>query len=343
MKYIEPPSTDAAFHFAAEDYCMQHFVVDEPILMIWQADQCVMLGAHQVAHAEVDLGLAEQLGVRIVRRPSGGGTIFTDMGTLLYTVITSFDQGDDAFDIRSRIVAGPIIRALNAMGVPAQLQGRNDILVNGRKVSGLAQRIRKNKLCSHGSLLFDADLSLLSSILIVDPEKIQPKAIASVRSRVGNIKENLNSPISVDVFRSRMKESLFNDHSVHKHVFGTAEIAEIERIRAAKYADDRWTYGKTPPFNYRNQIRFPSGKTEVCLKIAKGLIRSCTIRGDFLSLHPIEELENAFCGVPYRKTEIASILDRIHLDLYLGGVSSQEFMRCIFDFGSAQNEEEPGR
>ncbi|MCL2588614.1 MAG: lipoate--protein ligase family protein, partial [Oscillospiraceae bacterium] len=155
MRYIKPPGKDAAFHFSVETYLMEQFPSDEPIFMIWQADNTAMLGSYQVAQAEVDLSYAKELNIQIVRRQSGGGTIFTDMGTLLYTLILPQLAEQSPREIVREAFAAPMIRALNKLGIPAELIGRNDILVDGKKVCGIAQHVRRGKVCTHGSLLYD--------------------------------------------------------------------------------------------------------------------------------------------------------------------------------------------
>jgi len=249
MIYIEPKSMDCTFHFAAEEYVMRVLRPSEPALMLWRTDKTVMIGANQIAEIEADLPYAREHDIAVVRRSSGGGTIYTDPGTLLYTIILPYasvaiatSETDDnsvaiateasdknalrpataasetggsnaihpataapeiadrdayrlpATDTKSVIkdyLAGPVIHTLGGMGVSASLEGRNDILVDGRKISGIAQYIKYGYLCSHGSLLFDADLAALVRVLTVDDEKIRSKALRSIRSRVTNIAEHL--------------------------------------------------------------------------------------------------------------------------------------------------------
>ncbi|MDR3225457.1 MAG: hypothetical protein LBT52_04060 [Clostridiales Family XIII bacterium] len=231
MIYIEPKSMDCAFHFAAEEYVMRNLRPSEPTLMLWRTGKTAMIGANQIAEIEADLPYARGHDIAVVRRSSGGGTIYTDPGTLLYTIILPYASpvtpapeagstasapkadAESAFrpiaaasqavgrsaarpasDTKSVIkdyLAGPVINTLKGMGIPASLEGRNDILVDGRKISGIAQYIKYGYLCSHGSLLFDADITELVRVLTVDDEKIRSKALRSIRSRVTNIAEHL--------------------------------------------------------------------------------------------------------------------------------------------------------
>lgn len=329
MLLIESMSADAAFHFAVEEYCMEAFA-GEDVFLLWQTGRCAMLGSCQVARAEVSFEAAERLGVQIVRRSSGGGTIYTDLGTFLFTVITDCGPEKDIKEIE-KSVAAPIVQALRLMGVPAILQGRNDILVNGRKISGLAQRLKNKRLCTHGSLLFDADMSILEQVLTVDESKIRAKAIASVRSRVGNIRDFLPGQMTCGDFRECLCTKLNEIMLMEPYCFSEEQLRVINTIRIQKYGNPEWTFGKEPAFTYHNQRRFPMGKAEVMLDIKKGIIHSCSIRGDFLGVRPIEELERCFAGMPYQSRQLRHMIEEIDLSFYLGGISAEELLSVLFD------------
>ncbi|MDR3294980.1 MAG: lipoate--protein ligase [Clostridiales Family XIII bacterium] len=329
--YIEPRSTEAAFHFAAEEYCMRHFQGKEPIWMIWQTEKCAMLGRNQIAAAEIDLAEAEKSGVQIVRRSSGGGTIFTDLGALLFTVILPYGENDDAKQMAMCAAAEPVIRALYQMGIPARLEGRNDILVDGKKVSGLAQFIAKGKLCSHGSLLFDTDLEELTRFLKTDEGKIKSKALRSMRSRVTNLIEYLESPCPPRIFWDRLKQHLFEDLDIREYHLTEQDIREIEAIRAEKYANPEWTFGKAPKFSFANAKRFPGGKIETYLEIEKGRISECRIHGDFLSLVSVRSLEEQLKGRTYRVEDVRRTLETTDLRPCLGSITAEELIACMFN------------
>ena len=240
MIYIEPQSMDAAFHFSVEEYLMGRAESDEAILMLWQTDKTVMLGSNQVAEAEIDEAVVRENDIRVVRRRSGGGTIFTDPGTLLYTVILPWNDAFDTREILRRRVGGPIVSALADMGVPAALEGRNDILVNGGKVSGLAQYIKGGRICSHGSLLYDADLDLLAKVLRVDSEKIRSKAIRSVRSRVANLKEFMPEALCFADFKAALKERLFAANEIRVCALTRRDTEAVCAIRERVYGAREW-------------------------------------------------------------------------------------------------------
>jgi len=299
--------------------------------MIWQADNTAMLGSYQVAQAEISIPYAKEAGIHVVRRQSGGGTIFTDMGTLLYTLILP-QTGEDTREILRETFAGPMVRALNKLGIPAKLEGRNDLLVDGKKVCGIAQFVRNGRVCTHGSLLFDTDLDMLARVLQVDPEKIQSKAIASVRSRVTNMREHMPRPVSTGEFWALLEEQLAEEWPGMKPCTLTeADRRAIEGIYAEKFGNPAWTEGRTPRFTFRNSCRFPAGKVEVFLDIAKGTITECSICGDFLGTIPIRGLEEALENVAFQPESVAAALADIDATPYLGEITKDQLLSCLFE------------
>jgi len=333
MICVEIDSIDATYHFAAESFLMQHSSLIEPLWMFWRTDKCAMLGGYQIASAEIDLTYAKKLGIEVVRRSSGGGTIFTDLNTLQYSVILPYDDNSDPKIMERKYVSEPIVKALNRLGVPAEVKGRNDIVVEGRKVSGLAQHIRKGHLCTHGSLLYSTDLDILTKVLRVDETKLQTKAIRSMRSRVATISEYLDDRYSILEFQTALSSIIFERYSNQTYTMSDAELREIEKIRREKYANPDWIISTTPQFSIRNQKRFALGKVEVCLDVTKGIIRHCRINGDFLGLLDIKELEAIIVGTPHTTQHINAVLSNIDLSLYLGGIKREEFLSCVFEYG----------
>jgi lipoate-protein ligase A len=328
--FIEPKSTDAAFHFSTEEYLIRRFSGNGKIFMIWQAENCAMLGRNQIAHREVDAAEAERLCVRIVRRSSGGGTIFTDMGTLLVSAITAFREGDDVKQMLS-ILADPLVSAMNKFGIRAYIHGRNDIFVEGKKVSGMAQYIKDGMLVSHCSLLYDTDLDRLTTVLRTDTGKIMSKALTSMRSHVTNLSEYLPVSRTTDEFRDMLRASFFEDLNLAGYELTEEDIQKIHEIRRQKYANDGWNIGSEPRFSYYNARRFSGGKVEIRLNTEHGVIKSCALNGDFLALLPVRELEEKIEGLPYRINAVREALASIDLGSYLGTVTLDELLACVFD------------
>ena len=328
MFYVETDSKDAAFHFSAEEYFMGRF--SEPVMMLWRTNPCVMLGRYQAASAEINMDYAEKAGVQIVRRSSGGGTIFTDLNTILYTMILPYTEEQCTRQIAKEAVAGPVIDALNQMGVPAKLEGRNDILADGKKISGMAQYVQNNRLCTHGSLLYDTDLEMLTRVLNVDKDKIRSKAISSVRSRVTNIKEYTDHCSTME-FYELLKKKLHESQVIQKYTLSANDLGEIENIYHQKYGNPAWVFGKSPKFSFHNSKRFEEGKVEIYLNVIKGVIESCSIRGDFLGTISIRGLEEHFKGAAFQYRVISNTLDGVTLRPYLGGITKDQLLACMFE------------
>jgi lipoate-protein ligase A len=332
MIYIQPESNDAAFNIAAEEYVTRVFSLksEQPVFMFWQTEKAVIIGRNQIAAAEIDLGAAASLGINIVRRSSGGGAVFSDPGNIMYTLITPFGEYVDPKKVEREQFAEPMARALNKMGVPAVVEGRNDITVGGRKFSGLAQYAKKNRLCTHGSMLYDADLEMLARVLKPDPEKINSKALKSVRSRVANLCEYFDPKISAAEFLERLKFYLFDEIKIENYAFSEYDTEQINIIRSEKYANPKWLLGETPKFTAQYAKRFPAGKIEIFLDVDRGIIKSCRIFGDFLGILPAGDLEAMLENRPHDYALVSDMLSKINLRLYLGDIKREELLECLF-------------
>ena len=237
MIYIENDIKDAAFHFSVEEHFTRGKQLDVPVLMLWSVDNCVMIGNNQVLTSEINMDYALENDVKIVRRSSGGGAIFTDSGTLLYTMIEPYT--DDA-SAHMENTASIIIEVLSLMGVDSKREGRNDILIAGKKISGLAQFISGSHICTHGSLLYDADLDALTNVLKPNDDKLLPKGISSIRSRVTNIKPHMDASLSVAEFKKRLKQKLLDGKDFIVYEFSSEDLSRIERIHHKKFANKAW-------------------------------------------------------------------------------------------------------
>lgn len=331
MIYIETTSKDAAFHFSVEEYIMRNYPWNEPVMMIWQTDKCAMLGNYQIAEAEIDINFARQKEIQIVRRSSGGGTIYNDLGTFLFSLIMTWPEEQYGQQTAQKELAASVVCALNKMKIPAMLEGRNDITVGGKKVSGRAQYARYGRICSHGSLLYDTDLDMLTRVLRVDEEKIRSKAIRSVRSRVTNIKEHMDKPCSTMDFGRQLKQELFSGRQIREYKLTEDDLKQINQIYHERYGNPVWTFEKAPNFTFHNSKRFTGGKVEVYLDIVKGTVVSCKVRGDFLGVAAITDLEALFENKAFQYEIFNNLFNEISLQSYLGNITKDEFLSCIFD------------
>jgi lipoate-protein ligase A len=239
--YAEMDSMDTALHFSTEEFFTRCVKSNVPVLMLWQTEKTVMLGNNQVVEAEIDIDFATKQKIRIIRRSSGGGAIYTDIGTVLYTVIQPL-IGDSKIHMEE--VAANIIDALHKLEVPAAREGRNDILIEGKKISGIAQYISGNHICTHGSLLYDTDLEALTKVLIPNENKLHPKGITSIRSRVTNIKPYIKNGYTVNDFKNHIKSELLKNKQFIEYEFSNDEYKKIKQIYNEKYNNPKWNLEK---------------------------------------------------------------------------------------------------
>jgi len=351
MLYVKSHNLDAAYHFAVEEYLLHHFELDQPIVMLWQTQPTVMLGQGQIADAEVKLDLAAADTVNIVRRPSGGGAIYTDEGTLLLSLVLPEKHCKSGTVVQFPQKAAQaefvelLTSALVKLDIPAEPQGRNDIVLEDRKISGMAQHVYRGRSCTHGSLLFDANLENLAALLRVDEDKFRSKAVKSIRGRVTNIKEYAQEnelPLarkSTAEFVQLLTETTIETNDAQPLILSADDESAILNIYQEKYGNPDWARRKTPLFSQHTRKRFEAGLLDVYLDVAKGSVVACAIHGDFLGSAPISHLEQALIGLPYGREEFKQALDAFTgkeagdqtLSLYLGDISAEEFLSCVFD------------
>ena len=296
-------STDAYFNLAAEEYLIDR-ADPRPVFMLWRNADAVIIGRNQNAYAEINSAYVEREGIKVVRRLTGGGAVFHDEGNVNYTFIVP-EKEAKALDFAR--FAAPVVDALRALGADASLSGRNDIEIDGRKVSGNAQCVRSGKIMHHGTLLWSSDPSRIAAALAVDPEKIAAKGIKSVRGRVANISELVGSDMSVTEFI----DYLFGFMGTVPRGFTEAETGAISRLRDGKYASWEWNYGESKTFSARAKRRFPYGTVEIGYTLDGGVIKEISILGDFFGVGDISELSRSLCGVRFGKSELIRALARV--------------------------------
>ena len=261
-----------------------------------------------------------------VRRTTGGGAVYHDLGNLNYSFIT--DVGD-AERLTMERFTRPIVEALQGLGLQAEASGRNDILVEGRKVSGTAQRLLRGRFLYHGTLLFDANPGMVSGALNVDPAKFESKSAKSVRSRIGNIREFLKTDMDMPAFWSYLKKTLAGSGLVEDHLTDE-ELAAVDELKRTKYDTWEWNFGRSPKYNLRNKRRWDGGTLEPCVEVDQGIIRQIVFYGDFLAVSPMDEVTGALMGTPFRREDVGAVLDRFPLRDYFGTITRDQVLDTIF-------------
>ena len=262
-----------------------------------------------------------------MRRNTGGGAVYHDLGNLNYSFITDYTEGDTASGNRFAIT---VVQALRQLGLDAECSGRNDILVAGKKISGTAQHRTGNRILHHGTLLFDSDPDMISSSLNPDPTKFQSKSVKSVRSRVGNIRRELPEDMTIDTFWNYLKSAL-SGSGFQPAGLTPQQLQDVSKLQAEKYDTWQWNFGSSPKVQTSIRHRFPGGLLQIHLSVKSGKIESVQIYGDFLALQPIDALVAALTGVSYHKDAIDSAISSLPLQELLGGIRKEEFLQTIMN------------
>ena len=324
---LDLETTDAAFNLAAEQYVFDALPRDRSYCLLWQNRSAVVIGKYQNTLAEIDLPYVEKEGIQVVRRLSGGGAVYHDLGNLNFSFIT--DAGNtETLDMK--LFCAPVVRTLAALGVEAEVNGRNDITIAGRKFSGNAQYLRGGRILHHGTLLFDSDLSVVSRALRVDEEKIRAKGLRSVRSRVTNIRPHLREDIPLPVFRELLRGNVLRENGGAEYRFTEEDLAAIDALRQERYARWDWNFGASPPCTLLKRRRFEGcGTVEAHIDVERGRIRSLRFLGDFFSAAEPEELAARFIGLRPEREDYASALTGTEVSRYFLGLDREGLLSLL--------------
>lgn len=325
MKIVLNENTSLSFNMAAEEYMMKHF--NDDIFMLWRAERSVLIGKNQNAIAEINYDYVKENNIDVVRRLSGGGTVFCDLGNTNFAFIVTDKKSFSDF----RKFTKPILEVLQKLGVNAEFSGRNDLTIEGKKFSGNAQYKYKDRLLHHGTLLFSSDLGDLTKSINPPKIKYESKGISSVKSRVTNIKAHLKDDIDIMKFRK-----LINNHILETvddaefYQFTESDIKEIESIEKERFNTWAWNYGNSPKFKSTNSNKFKGGVLEIHYEILKGKIQGVKFFGDFFSRHDVSDIETKLINVLHEENEIKSALSQFNLDDYFKNISADEVVSLFF-------------
>lgn len=325
MIYVDNNSMNPFYNFALEYYLItEKNLPEDQIFMFWRTEPTLMVGKYQNTLEEINDKYAKENNINVVRRITGGGTIYTDPGSWQFSFITR----GKAKQIDFNKYITPVIDALAKMGVKAEFNSRNDLVINGRKFSGNAQCMLNGYTLHHGSLLFDTDFEQMVKCLTVDEYKIISKGIKSVKERVTNISEHLAEPMDGLTFKEYMVTSIMAG-STKVYKLTEEDISRVNEIAKEKFESWDWNYGKSPKFNITRVGRFDGGKMEFKLDVNKGVIESCSVYGDFFGSIDISVLCNALVGCKYNKESIKACLDKIITDNTFYNINYEELLDII--------------
>jgi lipoate---protein ligase len=325
MKLIQWPDTDAYFNLAAEEYVFSSLDRQEEYMLLWQNRNAIVVGLHQNTREEINPDFVEQNQVQVVRRLTGGGAVYHDLGNLNFTFVVAAEGR--AFNFR--VLAQPVLQTLNRLGVAAEFNGRNDLTIEGKKISGNAEMMKRDRLLHHGTLLFNSNLEVLSSALRVKKDKIESKGIKSVRSRVTNIQDYLPD-LTVDKFKAMLVEEISrSDRQISEYTLTAEDRAGIFQLREEKYSTWAWNYGRSPDYDIKKERRFDGGGISLYMTVVKGVIQSIRIFGDFFGSGEISEIEDCLKSVEIHAGAVRQALSGVDVEQIIHGLHQDDLVEMI--------------
>lgn len=320
MIFIDNQSRDGAYNHALEEYLIKN--LKRELFMIWQNDNTVLLGRNQNPYKEVNWDYMKETQAKLVRRPSGGGCIYTDKNIVQYTIITKKEEDS------LRKFTEPVVNYLNEKGVKAEFTGRNDIIVDGRKISGNAQYKDRELMIHHGSIIYQDSSIDIGKLLTPAKLKLAKKSLTSVKSRITSLKSMMNMDIAM--FIEELKEYIKNYYHINEnYVLSADELEKVEEIRKNKYANDEWTYGRYGKFDKVHSFMNDACVMDIYLKEKNNVIEDIRIDGDYFGEKAKEELENIFVGVKLEIDDLERALSGIDMSEYIEGITKDELAENI--------------
>ena len=325
MRIVLNENIDPAANLALEEYLLKAW--DCPVFMLWRNAPAIIIGRNQNALEEINVDYVKAKGIAVIRRLTGGGAVFHDLGNINFTFIMNAGEAISSYEQFTR----PIVELLNRMGVPAEFSGRNDLLIDGKKFSGNAQTVYKNRILHHGTLLFSSDMIDLSAALRVNPLKIQSKGIKSIKSRVTNISEYLKEPPTVSEFMKKIEEYIFEtNRNAENYDLNAADREAVNKLVNDKYGRWEWNFGESPQYNFKKSEKFDGGIVEVLMDVKNGYMENIRIHGDFFGTEDISPLTAALNGVIHREKDVEAVVSTLDISKYMTNISPEELIKVMF-------------
>ncbi len=318
--------TDPRLNLAIEEHLLRNLDIAEPILLFYVNEPSVIIGRNQNPLEEIDPDFVKAQGIHLVRRLSGGGAVYHDLGNLNFSFIT---QGKQDLHKFAKVV-DPIIKVLRNLGVEAEFRGKSDIFAAGKKISGNAQYSTAGRMISHGTLLFDSNLDSLSKALTPRKVAIKSKAVQSIRNHVVNIRDLLVEDMTIDALQRALLRGLFGAGEIPTYSLTPPDWVQIQQISAERYQQWDWNYGRSPKFSFNRNNCFPSGKIDVHVEVEGGRIQAITFSGELAGLRDITELEKSLIGLRYDPSALAQALETVDLHPYFGQLDKAKFLDLLF-------------
>jgi lipoate-protein ligase A len=329
MQYLESESTNPHFNLALEQFVFDQLDRGHDYFMLWRNDNAVIVGKHQNTMGEINPEYVRENHIRVVRRLSGGGAVYHDLGNVNFTFIVSADN-NRPFDFGT--FCCPVVRALAELGVKAEINGRNDMTIEGKKFSGNAQYRKRNRVMHHGTILYDSDLSVLGRALVVQRDKIESKGVKSVQSRVTNVKDYMSEDFGVERFMGELRKMMFKEYAMKPYSLTDVDLEAVRRLQHDVYDTWEWNYGESPAYSIRKERRIEGcGKLEVHMEVTKGAIERIVIFGDYFSDADTGELCRMLQGVRPERASLREFLAAVPIGSYFHNLTPEAFLDILVE------------
>lgn len=329
MYYIESPSHDPRFNLALEEYVFEHLDRSHAYFMLWQNDNAIIVGKNQNTAAEINASYVKERHIQVVRRLSGGGAVYHDLGNINFTFIV--DSGDTAaFSFES--FCRPVVKALEKFGVRAEINGRNDITIEGKKFSGNAQYGRRGRTMHHGTILYDSDLEAVSKALSMSRDKLKSKGVKSVRSRVTNVKPYISGDVSTAAFFAALRMFMIEEYELTPYVLSAEQLTEVTALQRGRYDQWDWNYGASPTYQIHKERRVEGcGKLEIFMDVKHGCFENMAFYGDYFGNGSTAELAGMLAGCKVEESALRSALKDVPIGRYFNHMDLDTFLSILID------------
>ncbi len=325
MLVIIDENTNPYFNLATEEFLFKEESFNQTIVRIWQNKPAIIVGKFQNTLNEINYDFVHENDIAIVRRITGGGAVYHDLGNINYTII----EQKQSSNIDFISFAQPIVKILEKYNIKAICSGRNDIHIENLKISGGAQTISNNRILHHGTLLFASDFNNMSKALNVSTNKLSAKGISSVKSRVGNISDFMTKKISTKYFFTDIQNYFLDQKDSNLYNFTPDQLLQIQDLVQKKYSLWEWNYGKSPDYNINRTIKYFWGELSILLLVQNDHIKDINVYGDFFSNHDLQNIFKIFIGKRYEKATIKEIILQSNIADYLPELTNKQLLEHL--------------